>query len=222
MNGLAYPSALVIFGMNLIPLVLVFTGRWDAFTLLAAYWWEGLLLSLSTLIKISITRSNAPRKIRGEFDIFDLPVAVYVPFIIVFGLVALWFFRVIANNPADLFQRGAWGGQVMAAWTGLWQHGLPVYVSILAARFGYSLYTNFFRHREYLLARMLVRRSLIRVFSIEFMAAMMVGASFANGWFPLWAAAAGVMIIDIFFHLIERAAAFQPNHPSDVDYTRGG
>lgn len=216
-----YPSAIVIIIINAIPLYLAAAGRWGPFDVLAAYWWVGFWFALASVAKVIIVRQLATQAVREEFDILDIPNGVYIPAVLVASSLSLWGFWSMADSGTSFF---SWpnGGLIGHIISGLFAHGVIWFALVAAIRVVYSLATNFVQHREYQRARMILEHGLVRIVMIEVMAGLLVGASLSTNWWPLWLAAMGIGVTDIIFHLMERVQGSQLNHPSTVDYGRGG
>ncbi len=217
---MVYPSALVITAVNLIPLGLAWSGRWEARDVLMAYWWLGMLLSISTLIKLSIIRASATERVRNEFDVMDLPVGAYVPLAGIGAVVTLWVFQVIASDSANFFSGTAWRITGREMVTGLLDPYVGWFVGLLAIRFGYSLYRNFYQQREFQRSRMLLERTVIRLISLETVAGVLVAASLSMSFIPLWLATALIGFGDVLFHVVERAVGHKNTKPTVTDYGR--
>lgn len=217
---MAYPSALAIILLNLIPLGLAWSGRWDAREVLMAYWWLGLLLSISTLIKLSIIRANATERVQTEFDVMDLPVWAYVPLVAIGAVGTLWVFQVVASDSANFFTGTAWRISGWEIVKGLGDPLVGWFIVLLTLRFGYSLYRNFFQHREFQRSRMLLERTVLRIFSLEVVAGIVVAGSLTTSFLPLWVAVGLIGITDVLFHVAERAVGYKPTHPHETDYGR--
>lgn len=217
---MVYPSALAITLINLIPLGLAWSGRWDALEVLMAYWWQGLFLSISALVKLAIIQSNATEKVRNEFDVMDLPVWAYVPITMIGAIATLWIFQVLASDSANFFSGTAWQISWREMLRGMGDPLVGWYVGLLALRSGYSLYRNFYQHREFQRSRMLLERSVLRIFSIEVLAGITVAAALSTSFLPLWVATGIVGLSDVLFHVVERAVGHKKNKPTETDYGR--
>lgn len=217
---MSYPSALIIIVINLIPLGLAATERWGAFDVLAAYWWVGLWFAIATIVKVIIVKQSATTAVKDEFDVFDIPVGAYIPVVMISGAVALWAFWAIADPDAGIFS--APSVELIRHIIGqLFADGVIWFALLSAARVVYSLLTNFVRHREYLRARLVLERGMMRILMIELLAGILVGASLSTTWWPLWLATLGIGLTDLAGHMIERAQGATPDHPSTIDYGRG-
>lgn len=217
---MVYPSALIITGGNLLPLYLTWSGRWDARDVVMAYWWLGLLLSVSTLIKLSIIRANATDIVKREFDVMDLPVWAYIPAVILGAIATVWVFQVITSESANFFSGTAWQISPRDILGGIFDPYVMWFVGLLMIRFGYSLYTNFYQHREFQRARMLLERTIIRIFCLEVVVGIVVAGSMTAAFFPLWLATLIIGMTDVAFHLVERAVGHKVEHPTETDYGR--
>ncbi len=217
---MVYPSAFLLATVNIIPVILVVANRWDAIDVLNAYWWLGLLLSLSTLTKLSIIRANATEKVRDEFDVMDLPVWAYVPVVVIGAIVTLWIFRVIGAESLNLFSGSAWQLSVSELVAGVFDPYVLWFVGLMAIRFGYSLYRNFYGQREFQRSRMLLERTVIRIFSLEAVAGILAAGAITTSFFPLWLATALIGLTDVLFHVVERAVGHKVDHPRQTDYGR--
>ncbi|GEM_PF-3022728 len=218
---MSYPSAFVIVIINAIPLALAATGRWGTFDVLAAYWWVGLWFALATIAKVIIVRQSATPTVKDEFDVFDIPAGVYVPVVFLASAVSLWGFWAIADPGTAFFSwpNGSLAQHILAE---LFADGVVWFALLEGVRVVYSLTTNFIQNREYLRARMVFERGLMRIVTLELLAGVLVATSVSTTWWPLWLATAGIGLTDLIAHLIERAQGSTPGHPSTIDYGRGG
>lgn len=223
MAGLAYPSTLILVGINLIPLVLIWTGRWHGYDLLLAYWWEGLVVAAMALIKKAVARARMPSSAEATFNLYDLPIAVYIGvslaasvlYILVISSLALVYDGNVQSlddilNPTlnDLVawvRREAFGT------------GLIFYAAVQAVPYIYSFVSDYLRRAEYRYVKELFDSALIRITAIELTALVLVIASISTEWFPLWLVVVIKMMVDGLLHLIERINANPSAHPPISD-----
>ncbi len=213
MAGLAYPSTVVLVGINLIPLALVWTGRWDGFDLLLAYWWEGIVVAGMAVIKGAVARERGSASIQATFSLFDMPIAAYLTICVVMSSLYLLLISSLAlvydgnlNSLSRVF--GPSLGQLFG-WVGreLFEGGLIFYAVAQAGPHLYSFVADYLRRAEYLHVQEVFETALIRVSTMELAVLVFVLISLGARWFPLWVVVVIKMLLDGVLHSIERMLA---------------
>ncbi|MBI2984395.1 MAG: hypothetical protein HYY50_02115 [Candidatus Kerfeldbacteria bacterium] len=219
MAWLAYPSVLGLIAVNLVPLGFVLTGRWDAFSLLFAYWWEGLLLAFLILAKVNVVRSLAPRDVRTSFDVYDLPLVAYLILVIVFSLADFWFISALGQSYdgtltslGHVYQVG-FGSVISWALPRVFRWSVLLFVLLVAAGHGYSFWRNYLERQEYRRVHEVFGQGILRIVLPQLGAWIFALASLGAAWLSLSLAVVGKTVLDAGLHLVERMGGNPDQRP---------
>ena len=213
MAFLAYPSALVLLAANGLPLWFVLHGDWNAFPLLLAYWWEGVIIGVLAILKVEVIRAQASRRVRDEFDANDAPPITFGLIVALLAFVDLWLIGTLAvgydGTISSLGSIFVWRpGEIFHWLTGHLIYGsVLLFAIIVLGSHAYSWYNNFIIRREFTQMQMLLDRSMVRIVVPQLLAVILALVSLSVSFIPLWSVVVAKTLADVLIHLVERMTA---------------